>query len=119
MSDIAYYQVLKDAKTTLTPGGEPWIRKWTAPDDINLEERAVLTFMADPNREADLTLEIKVNGSVVRSPSFIGGVQRGMLEVLGDSDLEKGKNEFCFAVTEGTGTLAISDVVLWYKRTIA
>jgi len=119
MPDIAYYQVLKDAKTTLTPGGEPWIKKWTAPDDINLEARAVLTFMADPNREADLTLEIKVNGSVVRSPSFIGGVQRGMWEVLGPSHLDGGTNEFRFAVTSGTGTLAISDVVLWYKRTIA
>jgi hypothetical protein len=132
MPDVSSYKILRDRRITLTPGGVHLRSEFTLPEDTNYRARTILAFVADPSADASLTLEIEVNGTVVKTSPFQGGAPRGLWEVLGANVLEEGDNEVRFTVPGSTtihadgedidavagGKLGISDVVLWYVRTI-
>jgi hypothetical protein len=131
MPDISSYQILRDPKISL--GRLAHFRKeFTLPEDTNFRARSVLAFVADPTRGALLTLEIEVNGTVVKRAVFAEGDlasgPRAVWEVLGHNVLEEGDNDVRFTVLDeatigathfvASGKLGISDIVLWFTRTI-
>lgn len=106
--------------------------RFSLPEGLVSDERAVLAFMVNPNADVkDITFEILINEHSVRAATISGGPSRTFIEVVGGNVLSVGANDIEFKVTRGTGIddsswasfsnpiAAFSDIVLWFQRKVA
>jgi hypothetical protein len=119
---VADFKVISDAKVTL---------KWNSPNSsavfkfslpgLSGVSPAVLSFLCiakgNTGNLGSLAFEMFLNGKSVLAYGFSGFETMTLHEVIG-SGLFSSSNELFIKTLSGDGELAISDLVLWYKRTI-
>ena len=92
------------------------------PDNIQLDhhKRFVVAYMINPTDGANMPYQIWLNGTSIKHGHPIGGISRGMWEVVG-SDLlrelpQHNTIEFwALPNHESRGFLNFSDIVIWFK----
>ena len=65
-----------------------------------------------------ITLEIRMNTVVVFTSSFGSETLRGLHEIVDNNVLQLVGNELVIEATAGTGTIDVSDVLLYYPTTV-
>lgn len=127
MALLAHYEVLSDASFTLEKGEQSRVL-FNPENDAYLEDTArraaILHYMVDPSQDAsgiELEVYARMGGreqriSVLR---VSGGNARTVIEPFNPAGLSTGDNRLTFKVTSGSGSLRISNVVMWYQRRVA
>ena len=82
-------------------------------------EGALVTWMAQRTTAAEVTYTVTLNGVVLNTYTVntVGPSTEkyAMQEAFHTSNVKKGQNVLAFTVTGGTGTMVISDVMLWVR----
>lgn len=122
MKTLADYILMRDSSFSLR-AGENREFELELPDDTvgsGFSKRPVLAFFADPSGDArNLRLTASMNGTEIFSYPYSGGVGRAHWEAFTHDHLRIGtSNRIRFAVASGSGTMHISDVILWYQRNV-
>ncbi|MEL7037784.1 MAG: hypothetical protein AAFO04_19535 [Cyanobacteria bacterium J06592_8] len=122
MPTVAAYHALRDGSFTLSPNGSQSIIFNPANDmrrdgDIN---RPVLCYRVDPSNASSLRLTVQSNGQNVGPRLSISGEKsETFMEIMPFSAVGTGNNNITFELgSTGTGSLAISDVIVWFMRSI-
>lgn len=126
MALLAHYEVLKDGSFNLEAGEQSRLL-FNPSDDAYLEDTvrraAILSYTVDPTENAkDMELEVfaRMGGKEVRVSVLrvFGGVARTVTEPINPSGFSKGDNRLTFKIGQGTGSVRISNVVMWYQRQV-
>lgn len=126
MALLTHYEVLKDGSITLEAGEQSRLL-FNPEDDAYLEDTvrraAILSYMVDPSQDArDIEIEVfaRMGGRDVQISLLrvTGGIARTVTEPFNPSGLSKQDNRLTFKVTKGSGSVRISNVVMWYQRRI-
>lgn len=120
MPVIADYSIIRDTSFTIQTGGDiDRTFDLTLPSSLYRSNRGVLAYITDPYPNANnLRVEILVNGTSIRKPRFSGDSYQTLHEVVDSNLLKVGNNTFKFRITSGSGKILISDIVLWWQRSI-
>lgn len=119
MSTLADYIALHDGSITLSRDQEHTF-EFNLPSNTSLgdgDTRFVLSFMIDPSGSTDKNYDIDVNDVRVNDFTVSHGEPRAVTEIINGSKFTvNGENTIQFRMESGTGSIAISDVVLWFQR---
>lgn len=121
MPTITAYHAVRDSSFTLQPGDSGPTIAFNPSNDIRqdgAENRPLLCYRVDPsNNAANLALTVQVNGAGTgANATFSGGTSRAYMEIL-QNNLNLGNNNITFELGQGgSGSLRVSDVVVFYKR---
>ena len=127
MPRVADYAVVRDSTITLHVPTPEEIRPglfesgpFSMPGvDISLD--GILAFRANPSSNADIKLEITLN-SVNIEPfpvTFDTNPNRTWHEVVSHAALQASNNRLTiFVRQESTGTIDLSDIVIWFRKNI-
>jgi hypothetical protein len=126
MAQNTHYHVIQDGPTLLNSFSEKsFSRPWNPSNDIVLNVARlspILSFRADPSNDAE-NLKFKVSmrnqnalTKEVASFTWSGTVSRTIFEVMDRSAITKDGMNFIFEVTDGKGSLNVSDIVVWFHR---
>lgn len=118
MPEIADYLHLEDGRFTLPNNDDGVNREYSfpLPLDTSTNSRGVLTFVARRSNPGALTYTITLNGAEeISDNTQTESSRRAIQEVV--SGLRAGTNTLVFEVS-GSGTLQVSDIVLWFQRNI-
>ncbi len=126
MPTVASYHAIIDGSFTLSPNGSrSQSINFNPPNDIRRDgnlNRPVLCYRVDPsNNASNLQLTVQINGRNVgpNPTTFAGTVSRAYLEIMSHSGVNTGNNNITFELANtGAGSLVISDVIVWFKRSI-
>jgi hypothetical protein len=115
--NLTHFAVISPGSTSLRPGGDiDADLPFTLPANT-ADRRGVLTYKLDAVSPSNLRFSVGFNGG---TPLFNRAVDSTVLhsehEVV--SGFHAGDNTLRIRVTGGTGTLVISDVVLFYDRLV-
>lgn len=121
MPTITAYHALRDGSFRLSSNENETIT-WNPSNDIRQDgnnNRPLLCYRVDPsNNASNLHLQVQLNGVGIGSNArFSGTVSRTYMEIV-RQPVNTGNNNISFEVMSGTGSLKISDVIVWYKRFI-
>lgn len=131
MVRVAEYCVIQDGTFSIPLPGREWHDEFNVPpeivrpsDDNPLNHRRpILTFMADPSGNAEITLIVEINDQSVVRWTYKGGVGRAHQEVLSHEQLRVGENSIQFRIDAIEGShfqdLKISDVVIWFQKEVS
>lgn len=120
----AIYDVISDGKTSLAIGADiDHDFPIGLNSNANLGQRSVLSFMVDTVNSNNLQFRLSIiNGSgvttTVATYTTSSTVARVFQEVISSNTLTLTGNTLRVVVLSGTGTLEISDIVLWYQRNL-
>jgi hypothetical protein len=123
MPTIVAYDALQDASFSLSPGGHNTVH-FDPSNDLTQtgdQNRPLLCYRVGPsNNASNLGLKVQINGVDTGSGQTISGtVSRTLMEIISGT-INAGNNNITFELNpEGTGSLAISDVVVFYKRFVS
>jgi hypothetical protein len=122
MKTLADYQLIRDTAIELS-SGENHAFEFVLPDDAvssGHSKRPILAFFADPSGNANnLRLVATMNGAEVFNYRYSGGVGRGHWEAFTHDHLRIGAtNTLQLSVASGTGRMNVSDIVIWYQRSV-
>ncbi len=83
-------------------------------------KKPIIAYFADPSNDAkNLKVMVEINDRVISDWGYSGGVGRGHWEVLTHENLNAGvENTIQFRVESGSGSVNISDVILWFQRDV-
>jgi hypothetical protein len=120
----AVYDVISDGTTSLAIGGDidhDFAIGLNA--NANVGIRSVLSFMLRPSNPNNLQFRLEIiNGDGVTSTvvtyTIGSNTWRVFQEVISANVLTLTGNTLRVTVLSGTGTLGISDIVLWYHRNL-
>ncbi len=118
MPQIADYLHLEDGRVTLPNNDDGVNREYSfqLPPDTATNSRGVLIFVARRPTSGGLTYAITLNGAEeISDNTQTESSRRAIQEVV--SGLKTGTNTLVFEVS-GSGTLQLSDIVLWFRRNI-
>lgn len=120
MPELSDFLAIWDTEFTLEHGSSARRLPFALPADLARAERAVLGFVVSGANEAELAM--RVNGAP-RGPTYpvAPGRRTALWEVLSAGTLTgAGPNQVEFELVPGTGggPVMVSDVVLWFKRTV-
>lgn len=119
---IADYSIFRDSPVTVQKGGGGDLDKEfriDLPESLVRSNRSILAYVVDPESNVNnLRIEVAVNGEPVRSSRFGQDLLMTLHEVVGANVLKVGTNTVTFTATSGTGSVRISDVVLWWQRAV-
>lgn len=119
---IADYSIFRDSPVTVQKGGGGDLDKEfyiDLPESLVRSNRSILAYVVDPEANVNnLRVEVAVNGEPVRSSRFGQDLLMTLHEVVGANVLKVGRNSVTFTATSGTGSVRISDVVLWWQRAV-
>jgi hypothetical protein len=87
---------------------------------VNHDARFIVAFMIDPSNGADMPYEVYLNDVQITSGHAIGGVARGMWEIVRTDllrELPQHNTIEIWALPNGDsrGFLYFSDLVVWFK----
>ncbi len=125
MSRVADYKIIKDDSFTLTstPPGNSKEIKFDL-DSPHVEARSILAFKLDLVNADNFRFNVKVNGTQVVERTCSGDRFFTFHEVIPANLLKRKdpgpppENSIQFTNTNGTGSVKISDIVLWYQHRI-
>jgi hypothetical protein len=118
MAKPAAYVTLQDQSVTLQNGGNvAHVFKFDAPD-VDAGRESVLTFVADPFGDNEVSLEWDLNGTNILTESFNTAPSRALQEIVGKNLLKAHRNELEVRVTDSDngGAIKLDDVVLLYTQ---
>ena len=113
-TNVSHLAVLSDGSFSQTPGADIDIDLPFALPDNTAARRGVLAYVVDATSPSSLAYSMTINGTAEVSRLVDGTVRHTEHEVVGS--FHAGDNTLRVVVTGGTGTLVISDVVLFYDR---
>ena len=124
MSKVASYDVINDAPISLAFGVDidrAFPIQLGSGVDVGI--RSVLSYQFGVTNPDDLKFQFTiVNGNGVRrdltSPSIGSNIHRVFQEVVDANVLTPSGNKLVVTLISGSGTLELSDIVLWYFKTI-
>ena len=119
MATLADYIALQDGSITLSKDQEKTF-EFRLPSNTSLGEgdtRFVLSFMIDPSGSANKNYDIDVNDVRVNDFTVSHSEPRTVTEVINGTKFAlSGDNTIQFRMESGSGSITISDVVLWFQR---
>lgn len=129
MPNVTTYHAINDGSLALNFfGNKEQSLDFNPPDDIILAtdgvNRPVLSYRVDPSSDAkNLVFKVfirQLNGVDVEVSSFTltGTVSRSVFEIISGSQLHKGSQKIIFRLQDGIGSATVSDVIMWFMRTI-
>ncbi len=129
MPNVTTYHAINDGSLALNFfGNKEQSVDFNPPDDIILAtdgvNRPVLSYRVDPSSDAkNLVFKVfirQLNGVDVEVSSFTltGTVSRSVFEIISGSQLHKGTQKIIFRLQDGIGSATVSDVIMWFMRTI-
>ena len=122
MPYICDYSIFRDSSVTIQRGGGGDLDKEfhiNLPESLVRSNRSILAYVVDPESNVNnLRVEVAVNGTPVRSSRFGQDLLMTLHEVVGADVLNVGRNTVKFTATSGSGSIRISDVVLWWQRDV-
>ena len=132
MTFVTEHYVLADGGFALPTNGESGSKslEFDPPNDVILKgllHFPMLSFRADPSGGAhnlDLKVSLRPKDSSLKATvlqvTLAGTATRTFLEAVASKDFVKGPQSLIFEVdtSNGAGTVAISDVVLFFKRDV-
>jgi hypothetical protein len=120
MALVADYIVVHDAQFQLTPASPSRNFVINVPNNAALGSPAILSMMVKTISADDIDATIEVNGQAVTNFVNADGLNdRAIHEVFAGSVLNAGNNTVAFDLTAGTGTLQLSDVIVWFQANTA
>lgn len=118
---VANYEFFNDVSFGLKIGGD--IDRTLSANLTNMPksgEGAILMWKHWRTGSGPVSYQVLVNGTVVASPTISGDTAAkeftSLHELIGTSDVKSGENNIEFRVTDGTSTLRISDVNIFYLQ---
>ncbi|HXV41662.1 MAG TPA: hypothetical protein VEC96_01255 [Anaerolineae bacterium] len=129
MPNLTDYNILLDAPVELNFfGNNERTFNFNPPNDIqldnNIDNRPVLSYRVDPSDETQnlqFNVFIRTNAGIdelVNSFTFNGTVSRTIFEATSSSHVDAGNNPIIFRLEDGIGSVTISDVIVWFKRSV-
>ena len=115
-TNVTHLAVISDGSFSLTPGADIDIDLPFELPDNTANRRGVLTYMVDATSPSNLSYSMSINGAEQAGRRVDSTVAHSEHEVV--SGFRAGSNTLRVLVTSGTGTLVVSDVVLFYDRGI-
>ena len=116
MPAVATFYQLLDSEIELRIGGDidRAVRQFVA-DPAASGEGAVLAWMVRRKSTGSVTYTVTLNGNLLNTYTLDSADRFAVHETTGSDDINQGDNDVVFRVTGGTGTLGLSDVVLWHR----
>lgn len=120
MPVIADYSIIRDSSFTIKTGGDiDRSFNFSLPSSLYRDNRSILAFVMDgASNLNNLRLEVLINGTSLRHPVLNQDSLQTLHEVVGSNVLRVGSNTCEFRITSGSGTMNLSDVVLWWQRSV-
>lgn len=119
MPTIADYTIVQDFPFTLPDAPTGDIDReldFTTPA-VEVGQRSILTFKVDP--AGDVIYEIKLNDTPIATRRFTEPATVVVLqEVIGSNILSTGNNKLVVTRTDGSGSITVADMVLWFQANI-
>ena len=117
---VADYVVLRDSGKKLQVGSDiDWQRDFDLPDAARLDQRMFLQWFYTTGTDANLLkYRWRINGTNIRTITNTGNHFGSLHEVLGGSNLKVSDNTIEVAITGGSGSVTVSDVMLHFQRNI-
>lgn len=118
---VAGYELFSDQSTSLRIGADIDETLRSDLSSIPVQgEGAFLTWKHWRQGTGPVSYRVSVNGTQVSAPTIGGQVPvrdfTTQHEMIRTGDLVRGDNDITFEVTDGSGTVRISDVVLYYRN---
>jgi hypothetical protein len=124
MAGAADFTVIRrDPITPLDPTNDTHTDTFTLPSDVDVQQPAILGLLVDTNAANNLRLRVLINDHPVESTApYKGDVFHTIDEIIVPIDAQHGtlkkgtSNTITYHLQSGTGTVACSDVVLWWRH---
>jgi hypothetical protein len=115
-----YYQLL-DAEDELKNVAGDDDRFLTQSVDVQPAsgEGAALTWMARRKGTGSVTYTVTLNGHRLNTYTVTSADRFAVQETIDTDRVIQGDNEVHFQVTDGTGVLGLSDVMLWHRVNVS
>ena len=121
MADVADLRVIRDSEFTLSTAGASAADRdmtFNLGTEVQHGQRGILQFRYRADPVHALTARVRINGTAMKPLRFGDGASEGtMHEVVNTNVTRDNTNDIEFGITGGSGSLAISDVVLHVQRT--
>ena len=123
MARAADYDIISDAKVALKIGGDIDREFPIQLAGASVDSRSILSFMVDTIGADNLKFRLNIiNGNNVNTEvgtyTTSSSDARTFQEVMNGNVLTASGNRLLVKVLSGTGTLEISDIVLWYLKNV-
>ena len=119
MADVADYRVIRDSSVTLTTGGD--IDKdfsFNLGTAVKHNQHVILQFFFVSGTNANnLSFRFSINGTNVRTINVTGNHFATVHEVARNVT-KNNANDLKVQIVGGSGTVHISDIVLWVQRSV-
>ena len=119
MPDVADYRVISDGGVTIQTGGD--IDKSFTFDlgtAVKHSQPAILQFFFVSSKNSDnLSFRFSINGTAVRTINVTGNFF-GTIHEVQSNVTRNNQNELEVRITGGSGSVTISDIVLFVQRTV-
>ena len=119
MADVADYRVISDGGVTLKTGGDiDHTFTFDLGTAVKHNQPAILQFFYVSSKNANnLSFQFSINGTAVRTINVTGNFFATIHEV--QSNITKNNmNQLDIKIVGGTGSVTISDVVLFVQRSV-
>jgi hypothetical protein len=125
MAGAADFTIIRHGPTALIdPINPEHADTFTLPNDVDVQQGAILGLLVDTNVADNLRLQVSINTHPVESTApYKGDVFNTIDEIIQPIDahhgtLQPGPNTITYKMTTGTGNVAVSDVVLWWRHKV-
>lgn len=119
MPDVADYRVVRDGSVTVQTGGD--IDKEFSFDlgtAVKHDQNCVLQFfMVSGSNASNLSFAFEINGTSIRTINVNGNHFATIHEVARDVTRDN-SNSMKLRITGGSGSVTVSDIVLWVQRSV-
>jgi hypothetical protein len=119
MADVADYRVISDGDVKLQTGGDiDHTFTFDLGTAVQHNQQAILQFFYVSSSNANnLSFRFAINGTAVRTINVTGNHFATIHEVQGGVT-KNNQNELEIRIVGGTGSVTISDIVLFVQRTV-
>lgn len=120
MADVADYRVIRDGNFTIRTGGDiDRSFEFDLGTAVQLGQRSILQFFfVSAQNASNLSYRFTINGQSVRTINVNGNFFGTVTEVVSGGVLRNGENDIEVSITGGSGSVTISDIVLFVQREV-
>lgn len=118
MPDVADYVAITDGALNIATGAD--IDKevnFNLEPAVRLGQQSILQFFyVSSSNASNLTYRFSINGTEIRTINVTGNFFSTIHEVIGGGVLASGTNTLKAEIVGGSGSVSLSDIVLWVQR---